>query len=355
MVAKQLNGKIKRIAGIIILTISVNFFSACIFIETNEHIDIGMEALAEFDYKGALEAFARAEEAGENERLLYRGIGIAQMGLYQYEDALKSFEKALSFSNGIPSQIDFDINYYMATAFFKTDQKAKAIESYNAILTLKDKEGDAYYLRGAIKLLQERLDEACEDFDMALSLSKESSDRLIDIYQILAASGYQVVGEKYLTTAMEEDAKNLNNFEKGRISYYLGDYENAKMFLERARDISYEAVLFLGKTYEVLGDFNYAVSVYSAYLDAGNDSPQIYNQLGLCRMSMNDYEGALKAFLAGMAIPDNEILQTLRFNEIVAYEFLGDFKRAAVLMDGYLRLYPEDETAIRENYFLQSR
>jgi len=90
-------------------------------------------------------------------------------------------------------------------------------------------------------------------------------------------------------------------------------------------------------------------------LDRGNESPQIYNQLGICRINMGDYEGALRAFHAGMAIEDNDILQTLLFNEIVTYEFLGDFKKAAVLMDGYLRSYPDDKVARRENYFLQTR
>jgi tetratricopeptide (TPR) repeat protein len=154
---------------------------------------------------------------------------------------------------------------------------------------------------------------------------------------------------------MAEDASGLDNFEKGRISFYLADYESARMHLERARDTSYAAVLYLGKTYEVLGDFNYAVSVYSAYVDAGNDSPEIYNQLGICKFNMGDYEGALSAFLMGMAIEDNNILQTLRFNEIVTYEYLGDFKKAAVLMDGYLQSYPDDEVARRENYFFRSR
>lgn len=343
----------KNIALAVLFTILVITCSACNFTERNANIDIGMEALADFDYYGALSAFRNAEEAGEDNRLLYRGIGLAQMGLYNYEAAIAAFERALSFNSGIPGQVDYDINYYMAAALYKVGEKVMAIDVYNAILALRDKEGDAYYLRGAIKVEQGSIDEACEDFDRALLLTTEGSDRLIEIYQILAANGFQIIGADYLRKAMEDDG--LNNFERGRISFYLGDYDNAKMYLERARDFSYTAVLYLGRTYEVLGDFNYAVSVYSNYLDQGNDSPHIYNQLGICRLSMQDYNGALQAFKVGMAIENNDILQTLRFNEIVAYQFLGDFKKAAVLMEGYLQLYPDDQTAIRENYFLRTR
>jgi tetratricopeptide (TPR) repeat protein len=174
----------------------------------------------------------------------------------------------------------------------------------------------------------------------------------------LSANGYQAEGNAYLLLAMEEGAKTLDNFEKGRISFYLGDYENARMYLEKARDASFEAVLYLGKTYEVLGDYNYAVSVYRAYLDAWNESPQIYNQMGICYVGMGEYERALEAFKAGMTLGNSDILQTLLFNEIVAYEYLGDFNHAAVLMDGldgYLKLYPGDLEAQRENYFLRTR
>ena len=47
--------------------------------------------------------------------------------------------------------------------------------------------------------------------------------------------------------------------------------------------------------------------------------------------------------------------QTLKFNQIVAYEYLGDFDQASVLMKNYLQIYPDDQDAIREYEFLKSR
>ena len=331
------------------------FCVACDPFASDENINIGMEALAAQEYDAALTAFAVATAAGEDGRLIQRGIAIAQMGRMQYREALDTFKKALSYGGGVPDRIDFDINYYMASAFYLLGEKDAAIDTYDAILALRANEGDAYYLRGAIYVEQGRIEEALADFDRSLAIHGSGDGRLIDIYQILAEGGYRQTGEEYLWQALDEDMRRLENFERGRIYFFLGDYENARMHLERARGTSYEAVLYLGKTYEVLGDFNYAVSVYSTYLDDGNPSPHIYNQLGVCRLKMNDYEGALAAFLGGMAVEDNDILQTLRFNEIVTYEFLGDFTKAAVLMDAYVREYPGDQIAERENYFLRSR
>jgi len=54
-------------------------------------------------------------------------------------------------------------------------------------------------------------------------------------------------------------------------------------------------------------------------------------------------------------VENNEIAQTLAFNEIIAYEYLGEYKKAAVLMEGYLSTYPDDEAAQREYGFLKTR
>ena len=156
---------------------------------------------------------------------------------------------------------------------------------------------------------------------------------------------------------MESGTKYMTNFEKGRISYYLGDYENARTYLDKAKEESgYEAVLFLGKTHEELGDYNYAISVYNTFLnDSGEDCPEILNQMGLCKMEMGDYEGALQAFQQAMQVEDNGMMQVLKMNEIVAYEKLGEYKQAAVLLGNYLKTYPDDETAKREYEFLKTR
>ena len=47
--------------------------------------------------------------------------------------------------------------------------------------------------------------------------------------------------------------------------------------------------------------------------------------------------------------------QTLRYNQIVAYERAGDFAKAKSLMNAYLSSYPDDEAAQREAVFLSTR
>ncbi len=340
----------------ILIFVAVLMLTGCGGKGKNENITAGMAAVEGLDYDTALLSFEAAREAGEDGRLLYRGEGLAYMGKTMYAEAAEAFEKALSLSNGRVNSMDYDINYYLATAYYKQGEVEKAINVYNAILALKEEEKDAYYLRGVIYAGQGNIDKAKEDFGKAITLGSKDYDRLIEIYKVLAANGYKETGQEYLQSAMDAGTKDMTNYEKGRICYYLEDYENAKTYLEKAREESgYEAVLFLGKTYETLGDVNYAISVYNTFLEGNGPNAQVLNQLGLCRMQSGDYEGALSNFQEAMTVEDNSMMQALKMNEIVAYERIGEFKQAASLMSSYLKEYPDDQAAKREYTFLKTR
>lgn len=335
---------------------AVFLLAGCGMAEKQENIQQGMTAIEALDYEGALACFEKALVEGEDGELLYRGQGIAYIGLTQYDDAVEALEKSLSFCNGSISSLEFDTNYYLAVAYYKSGDIDSALLVYDAILDMRQDEKEAYYLRGVLELEKDEYDKADADFQKAISLDEKDYDCLLDIYRSLEENGYREAGAAYLQTALEEGETTMSDYDKGRLYFYLQDYDNAKNCLEKARDTgSAEAVLFLGRTYEALGDFNYASSVYSNYLDSHPDSPQVQNQLGICKMQMNDYEAALAAFEAGLACEDNTYMQTLKFNEIAAYENLSQFKKATVLMESYLALYPDDEKAKREYEFLKTR
>lgn len=346
----------KRIFQIILVgAVLCCLLSGCGQKDKNASVKEGMAAVEALDYNTALQCFEKAMVDGEDLRLLYRGQGLAYMGLTMYEEAVDSFEKALSHSNGQVDEIDYDINYYLATAYYKLGETDKSIEAYNSIIALLPKDKTAYYLRGCLRIGTD-FDKARADFDKAISLDKEDYTQLIDIYLVLEENGYKEAGQEYLQEALESGSKSMTDYEQGRMYFYLKDYDNARNYLEKARKTAgYEAVLLLGKTYEELGDNNYAVSVYNSFIADDQTNAKVYNQLGLCKMDMGAYEEALTAFQAGMNIENNDMMQTLKFNEIVTYEYLGDYKKAAVLLDSYLSTYPDDGAAKREYTFLQTR
>ncbi len=348
--------KKKAVMRLAVMSVCVLMLTGCGRV-SRQHIDEGMQAIAAQNYEQALTSLEEAETAGEDTRLLYRARGLAYMGLTQYTEAADAFEMALKSSDGRVQNMDYDMNYYLATAYYKQGNAEEAIRIYNTILSLSPKEKDALYLRGSILLRQssDNYESAKADFDRAIELAPSDFDQLLNIYQVLKECGYQDTGREYLENAMANNAKDMSDYNKGRICFYLENYEDARDYLERAKDTAGGgAVLYLGRTWEILGDYNYASSVYEAYV-ANTPDAEIYNQLGMCRLKMNDPQAALEAFQAGQTVEDCPILQTLQYNEIVAYEQLENFTQASSLMQSYLKAYPDDEQAQRENIFLKTR
>lgn len=347
--------KKNRISGALAVVLLAGALAGC-GNAVGENITLGMQQIEQMEYEEALKSFEAATVNKENQQLIYRGEGIAYMGLTDYENAAACLEKALGLSDARLGQIDYDINYYLATAYYRGGQTDKAIAVYQAITDLRPEEKDAWYLKGTLELEQGKVEAAQADFDRAVSAGKTDYDLLIDIFCSCSKYGETELGNAYLQAVLEDDSLRLSDYDKGRMSFYLGNYEDARVSLEKVKD-SYgvSAVSLLGQAYEKLGDYNYAASVYSTYLETKQPDAEIYNQLGLCKLKVGDYEAALNAFQAGLAIEGNNVMQSLRFNEIVAYEYLGEFDRAKLSLQQYLTLYPDDEKAQRENIFLQTR
>lgn len=317
--------------------------------------DTGMAAIESLDYTGALEAFDSAEEAGENMRLILRGRGMVYMAQLRYDEAIDAFTQALNLSTGVPENLDYDLNYYLAAAYYKAGRLEDAHGVYDAILDLKSGEYNALYLRGIVSLEMSDYESALEDFRKAISLNDGDCDMIIDVYQILAAQGYKEAGRDIISECIASHS-DISDYDYGRFEYYLGNFDSAKTYLENAdKGDSAQITLFLGRTYEALGDYNYAISLYNTYLDKNHNAPNIYNQMGLCQMKMERYTEALSSFQAGMNTEDKSIMQTLKYNEIVAYEYMREFRTAANLMKDYIALYPDDAAALREYEFLKTR
>lgn len=347
-------------ARIVISAITLSILcSGCSAVANHDNIDSGLAYIETLEYENALESFNKAIEAGEDDGLLYRGLGIAYMKLGRYEEAKEALLKSLESSNGIVSSMDFDTNYYLADCYSSLGDYESAENTYNAILNLHPNDKDAYYLRGVARLKEGNHDDAYADFMKSISLDSRDIDTLVMIYKALADYGYEEEGLAILQDAMDNADQYMSNYEKGQISYYLGNNAEAQNYLEQARSErdteKAPVVLLLGLTAQKQGDYNYAVSVYKSFLENDSEHADIYNQLGLCQIQMGDYEGAAESFDAGIALNDSSITQTLQLNKITAYEYKGDFATAKSLMEQYIQSYPDDADAAREYVFLSTR
>lgn len=124
-----------------------------------------------------------------------------------------------------------------------------------------------------------------------------------------------------------------------------------------------------GDAYKGIGFARYETGEYEQALDAfetalknnTEKTPEIYHLMGICDMQLEDYQSALNNFnlgitIAGQAQEDHSsIVQEMKFNEIVCYEKLLDWKNASAKAQEYAAQYPEDEKGQKEAQFLRTR
>ncbi len=349
----------KKFSVLAMLVSGMIILGGCGTVQKHDNVDSALLHIENLEYEEALASLDAAEAAGEDTRLLARAKGIMYRNLGEYESAVEELLKSLACSDGIPRDIDYDTNYYLADSYIKLGRYDEAVQVYNAILELRKRDKDAYYMRGVARLYNDDHDGAINDFSNAVSLAPKDYDLKIMIYKALSSNGYDEEGASILEACLNDTDPNMTNYEKGQISYYLGNNADAQSYLELARSErdmeKAPVVLLLGQTGEKQGDYNYAISVYKTFLAEEPEHADIYNQLGLCQIKMQDYESAVASFEAGLALNDSEYNQALLMNEITAYEYAGNFAQAKTLMEKYRKAYPDDTDAEREEVFLSTR
>ena len=320
------------------------------------YYDTAYSYLLNNQFEEASEQFALSLEKEDDSKDAYRGLGIAYIGCGEYDKASEALIKALEKSNGRIKEVDYDINYYLGYAYEKAGRYAEAADVYTAIVTLRPKDTDAYYRRALCRLKTGDKTGADQDFAAVTARDNDNYDLHIDIFYSIKNAGFETEANSYLKAILEDGDRKISDYDRGRMHYCLGDYSNARVYLEKAKDLANpDSILVLGKTYEAMSDYAYASVLYAEYLEKKGNNAAVYNQLGVCRWKLEDYEGALSAFSFGLKLDDTEWQKELLYNEAVTYEYLLDFDTAREKMDEYLAKYQKDEAATHESLFLATR
>ena len=326
-------------------------------IHESQAYNLGMSSLAAGSYESAITYFQEAVENDGKTAEGYRGIGICRLKQGQYDQALVYFNEALDAVTYPDENADFitDVRLYQADAYLGSGQDDKALTVYTGLLD-SDRADVAYLQRGKIYASQDRFGQAAQDFSKALDLNG-SYEMYLQVYEVYALRNLQADGAAYLTQALERSPVSPEDyFQVGRINYELRNYDAAREALTRSMNnkVSGSAAL-LGKVYILSDDITGARAVYRKAIETDFDASAGYNGLAICDMMEGDLESALKNIHSGLSISEAAMREALLFNEIVIYEKQLDFETAAAKMENFLKYFPTNEVAIRENYYLASR
>ena len=303
----------------------------------NEKQQIFKEAekdLEQGSYEYALDEFTTSVNNGVKPAVSYRGIGICQLRLGNYEDAITAFTSALG-EEKVSKSMARDLYLYRATARLQAGYLDDAMADCQVLAQNYEMDADAWFLTGKVALEMDGYDEAASDFEQAYG-EDSSYDRAIQIYETYLDKDMEADGTRYLEAVLSTEAKGAEDLcSRGRIYYYMGDYTNAqKELTDASNQGSTEALLVLGMVYGAQSDYANARAMYQQYInqkldDTSGDQTQTaaqgYNGLAVCDMAEGNYDSALENISSGISIASDDEMQSLLFNEIVAYEKKLDF------------------------------
>ncbi len=153
----------------------------------------------------------------------------------------------------------------------------------------------------------------------------------------------------------------VNPYKDGIEALENGRYEEAaKEFKEAVKKEQNKADSYrgLGIALWETEDYDGAKKALETALKEGTEKTgTICNLLGNCELQSGNMKEAIAYFEEGLSLKGNsdELIQSMRFNCIFAYEKLGDMNTAKSLLADYTADYPEDEAAVKEAQFLEKR
>jgi tetratricopeptide (TPR) repeat protein len=326
------------------------------------YIDYGLSLIKLERYEEALTVFDKAYVnkniiiVNRNNKRLYRGKGITYYHMQDYDKAIVEFQKALDINE--LSGLDMDILYYIGSSQMTIGSYDEAINAYTRLINLDNKSAGAYNSRALCYRNQGDFEKSLIDYDASIRMEPENYSHYFGKYYLLTEKGDAASASEVLIKASElvpktgEDQYNL-----AKVHFYQGDYEVALSELSEGFKNGFtEAYYYIGEIYRIKKDYPKAIYYYDIFIKEGEIlAPNVYNQIASCLIKTGDYTQALRYLEKGIAFKHAGSMQTLKKNEIVAYECLGEFEKAKDKLTQYMTDYPTDKEAAREAQFVETR
>ena len=258
----------------------------------------------------------KTDNAEMQQFLKQEGMQLQASG--DYTGAIAKYEEALKLADMKVGAEEIDIAYYKASAQYRSGDLAGAIDTYSAILAVKENE-NSYLGRGLLYVAAKDAQKAEADLNKVL---KETKKPLI---------------QGIIYNAVNETQKAKECFEKAK----------------KAGEA--DAIFYLANIYEKQGDHNYAMILLEEYIESGKANAEGYLSVGRHYFDAGAYEDALTLIQEGISLGESGVLKSLMQEEIACYEKLADFTSAREKAETYLEKYPDDTLIQREYEFLKSR
>lgn len=272
---------------------------------------------------GTVRAVSAIAASGRN-RL--RTEGIEKLAAGDFNGAIQSFEQALEKAGDREKAFNRDVLLYRAEAELKLQDYEAAAHSYELLAGMGEPSPSVLYMRSICMAKLGNADQALEFFREAVQGEKDKQ-RSEGYEEALAAAGAVMIRNE--------------------------DYQNAMEL--------YEKEMAEGE-------------------QSDGTKSRLYNQMGLCRMAEEDWQGALDCFDQGYSYltthyqagtgaepaqvnqavlqedgAGRRLLKDLLFNRGTALEYLQRYEDALAQFETYIQVFGEEDKVEHEIDFLSTR
>ena len=191
--------------------------------------------LEQGNYDYALNDYQSCISAGYKLSDSYRGSGIVKLRTGDYQGAIDDLTSALNDEETGKSDRK-DILEYRATAELKAELYDQAMADCQTLAEDYSLTANDYYLTGCVALAMDSYDEASSNFSKAYG-DEATYEMAIQIYEAYLGHDMEADGTKYLEASLKTEAKTAEDYcERGKVYYYMEDYDNARTELSAAAD-----------------------------------------------------------------------------------------------------------------------
>ena len=146
----------------------------------------------------------------------------------------------------------------------------------------------------------------------------------------------------------------IKNLKKGEYFAAIDSFHEA---IEKEKNLA-DSYRGLGIALWETEDYKGALDAMENAIEQGTkENVTLHSIMGNCAMQTGDYGKAVEHYEAALSMKDisDELKKETRYNLIAAYEYAGNVDKAKEKLEEYIADYPDDESALREAEFLETR
>ena len=263
--------------------------------------------------------------------------------------AIRYFGSAVRSSESEMTLSDLETTAYAAEIEARYGNYEEAVRLYNTLILQDYMVPEHQLLAGLCYLKEHQLDAACQYFDLMCEEEAAIPEYFLIIYHALTDRGFTEEAETYFQEGLSrcDGEGTISRGEYCADAYRLTEATKEGLSGDSVGTLLAEAELLVKNN-----DLEGAEDIYIMLIQRGESLEKVYNQYVILKAEQGDFEGAFRLLTFIDAGRDTAAKQDAKWNEVLLYEKMYDYKTALKKLEEYMELYSLSDTVSREYAFL---